>query len=307
MTAVSGDLLTTRNATIDDLVVLLRDQQARKVDVVASASSVRAEGGCLVLDGTMPVLGEDGVTMAEGRYRPTDVCDGGIADKLGIPAGYLRRTRDSHSALFDANVNGWLERDERRFFIRALGGADGATGVARAWLSDGYKKIDHLDTLMAVFDGIRKAGHPVQIETCDLTGRRMYGDRVPRPRPRRRAGAGDGTARPAPGDRRAQGDRGDRGPAAVHRGAAAGDPRSLHRREHSMTDALAPAVPDLPLLRSVLSLAGRGWHLFPCVPGAKRPRCAAAGRITPPPNRVASATGGATRRTTSGSHSPFGP
>jgi hypothetical protein len=109
MTAVSGDLLTTRNATIDDLVVLLRDQQARKVDVVAAASSVRAEGGCLVLDGTMPVLGADGVTMTEGRYRPTDVCDAGIADKLGIPAAYLRKTRDSHPALFDANVNGWLQ------------------------------------------------------------------------------------------------------------------------------------------------------------------------------------------------------
>ena len=27
---------------------------------------------------------------------------------------------------------------------------------------------------MAVFDGIRRAGHPVQIETCDLTDRRMY-------------------------------------------------------------------------------------------------------------------------------------
>ena len=108
MTAVSGDLLNARNATIDDLVALLRDQQARKVDVVASASSVRAEGGCLVLQGTMPVLGADGVTMTEGRYRPTDVCDAGIAGKLGIPAGYLRRTRDSHPALFDANVNGWL-------------------------------------------------------------------------------------------------------------------------------------------------------------------------------------------------------
>ena len=67
MTAVSGDLLTARNATIDDLVVLLRDQQARKVDVVASASSVRAEGGCLVLNGTMPLLGPEGVTMTEGR------------------------------------------------------------------------------------------------------------------------------------------------------------------------------------------------------------------------------------------------
>ena len=104
MTAVSGDLLTARNATIDDLVVLLRDQQARKVDVVASASSVRAEGGWLVLDGTMPLLGADGVTMTEGRYRPTDVCDAEIADKLGIPAAYLRKTRDSHPALFDANV-----------------------------------------------------------------------------------------------------------------------------------------------------------------------------------------------------------
>ena len=112
--------------------------------------------------------------MTAGRYRPTDVCDAGIADKLGIPAAYLRKTRDSHPALFDANVNGWLERDDRRFFIRALRGSDGETGVARAWLSDGYKKIDHLDTLMAVFDGIRRSGQHVTIDSCDLTERRMY-------------------------------------------------------------------------------------------------------------------------------------
>jgi len=38
-----------------------------------------------------------------------------------------------------------------------------------------------------------------------------------------------------------------------------------------MTNALVPVVPDLPLLRSALSLAERGWHVFPCVPGGKRP------------------------------------
>jgi Bifunctional DNA primase/polymerase, N-terminal len=38
-----------------------------------------------------------------------------------------------------------------------------------------------------------------------------------------------------------------------------------------MTDALAPVIPDLPLLWSALSLAERGWHVFPCVPGGKRP------------------------------------
>jgi hypothetical protein len=38
-----------------------------------------------------------------------------------------------------------------------------------------------------------------------------------------------------------------------------------------MTDDQVPVVPDLPLLRSALSLAERGWHVFPCVPGGKRP------------------------------------
>jgi hypothetical protein len=70
-------------------------------------------------------------------------------------------------------VNGWLAGDDRSFFVRCLRG-DGGTGVAGAWLSDGYKPIDHLDTLMAVFDGIRAAGQDVSIDSCDLTERRMY-------------------------------------------------------------------------------------------------------------------------------------
>ena len=38
-----------------------------------------------------------------------------------------------------------------------------------------------------------------------------------------------------------------------------------------MADALAPVIPIRPLLQSALSLAERGWHVFPCVPGGKRP------------------------------------
>jgi hypothetical protein len=175
MTADAGEIaLTARNASIEDLVALLRGQQARKVDVVAPAPAIRAEGGLLVLDGTEPVLGADGVTMTAGRYRPTDVCDSGIADKLGIPAAYLKRMRGSRPGLFDANVNGWLAGDDRSFLVRCLRGGDRETGVARAWLSDGYKPIDHLDTLMAVFDGIRQSGQDVTIDSCDLTERRMY-------------------------------------------------------------------------------------------------------------------------------------
>jgi hypothetical protein len=161
-----------RNATLEDLAALLRDQQARKVDIVAPAAAVRARGARLVVEQAEPVLGPDGVTMTSGAYAPTEVCDQGIADKLGIPGAYLRKLREQRPGLYDANVNGWLDGDDRRFLLRCLRGGTG-TGVARAFLSDGYK-IDNLDVLLAALDGVRQAGFPVRVAGCDLTERRMY-------------------------------------------------------------------------------------------------------------------------------------
>jgi hypothetical protein len=163
----------TRNATLADLAGLLRDQQARKVDIVAPAAAIRARGGRLVVDDSAPVLGADGVTLTAGSYTPTDVCDQGIAEKLGIPAAYLRRMREQRPGLYDANVNGWLQGDDRRFLLRCLRGGSGG-GAARAFLSDGYKIIDNLDVLLAALDGVRNSGMPVEVDGCDLTDRRMY-------------------------------------------------------------------------------------------------------------------------------------
>ena len=126
--------LGARNATLSDLAALLRDQQARKADVVAPAAAIRAEGARLVVAGTDPVLGPDGVTMTTGTYIPTEVCDQGVADKLGIPAAYLRRLREHKPGLYDANVNAWLDGDDRKFLLRCLrpaggGRAGGGAGV----------------------------------------------------------------------------------------------------------------------------------------------------------------------------------
>jgi hypothetical protein len=167
--------LGVRNATLADLARLLREQQARKVDIVAPATAIRARAARLVVDDTVPELGPDGVTSTAGSYIPTEVCDQGIADKLGIPAAYLRRMREHKPGLYDANVNGWLDGDDRRFLLRCLQpSTGGGSGVARAFLSDGYKIIDSLDVLMAALDGVRNAGFPVEIDGCDLTERRMY-------------------------------------------------------------------------------------------------------------------------------------
>jgi hypothetical protein len=170
---IDASLSGARNGTLADLAGLLRDQQARKADIVAPAAAIRASGGRLVIDDSAPELGPDGVTRTAGSYLPTEVCDQGIADKLGIPGAYLRRMREQAPGLYDANVNGWLERDDRRFLIRCLRGDDGG-GAARAFLSDGYKFIDNLDVLMAALDGVRQSSMPTEVDGCDLTGRRMY-------------------------------------------------------------------------------------------------------------------------------------
>lgn len=178
MTDTGGALATTtRNAGLEDLVAILQDEHARKVDVVAPVAAISADAGRLVLAGTEPVLTPDGFDLADGAYLPTAVADEGLAAKLGIPLAYLRRCRAEHADLYDANVNGWLAHPSnagRKLLVRALRGDGGGDGVVRAVLSDRYRTIDNLDVLMAALDGVRQAGHPVAIDGCDLTDRRMY-------------------------------------------------------------------------------------------------------------------------------------
>lgn len=167
----------TRNAELSDLVEILRGQHARRLDVVVPATKIGADLGHLVIQGAEAQIDDDGVTPVDGTYRPTAICDGGIADKLGIPPGYLARLRRDHLGLYDQNVNGWLTHPanlNRKLLVRCFRDDAGGTGVARAFLSDSYKIIDNLDVLMTALDGLRDVGVPVQVTACDLTDRRMY-------------------------------------------------------------------------------------------------------------------------------------
>ncbi|ORT46726.1 DUF932 domain-containing protein [Frankia sp. KB5] len=169
---------TGRNSSLDDLVALLQTEQPRQLDVVAPARTITARDGSLVLAGTDPVLGPDGVDLTDGTYTPTTIADEGLADKLQIPLPYLRRLRETHLPLYDANINGWFQhpaQQNRALLVRALRPSTGSgPGVARAVLSDRYRPVDNLDVLLAALDGIRQAGGPVTVDGADLTDRRMY-------------------------------------------------------------------------------------------------------------------------------------
>lgn len=170
----------TRNATLDDMVATLRAQHAEKLDVVVPANKLACVGGVLMLDGTEPLITDDGVSETVGFYRPTIVFDEGISRILSIPLAYVRRLRLERVDLYDANVNGWLAGDgstgpdPRKFLIRLFRGSDGGEGVARSIHSDSYARIDNFDTLVAALTGIENSGIHVQVGRTDLTDRRMY-------------------------------------------------------------------------------------------------------------------------------------
>ena len=165
-----------RNATLDELAAMIRYEHTRKFDFVAPVSTLMVMNGNLVVAGAEAQITEEGVDTIDGEYVPTRICDDGFASRLDIPPGYLARCRTNDLHIFDSNVDGWLRHPTnqgKKYLVRTFRGDSGGPGIARAFLSDSYRPIDHLDALMAALSGIRNAGVQVQIEHCDLTETRM--------------------------------------------------------------------------------------------------------------------------------------
>ncbi|MFI6998311.1 hypothetical protein [Nocardia sp. NPDC050175] len=174
-----------RHANFGDMVALLQQQQASKVDLVAPASSIRARDGMFELLGVPPVIDDRGVTDVAGLYRPTLAADSQIGTKLKIPVSYLRWLREEHRLdLYDTNINGLLhgphgtqvapDLDDSSYLLRLFtSGHPNRPGVLRAFLSDRYGIVDNLDLLTAVMDGIRQVDVEVDIRSCDLSDSSM--------------------------------------------------------------------------------------------------------------------------------------
>lgn len=179
--------LDARDASLPELVDMLRRQADIRYDAVVPASNLRTVGGDLIVAGGAAVITDDGVETADATLRPTPIFDEGVAGRLDIPLRYIRSLRErvatdiaeapaEHApTLYDENVNYWLQANPgRRFLVRGFRTDDpGEVGIARALLSDRYRTIDNYDVLMAALDGVRRAGVDVDIDGADITDRRM--------------------------------------------------------------------------------------------------------------------------------------
>lgn len=206
LTLASTD--TLRNAQLDEIVALLTSQADIRYDVVVNAMALAYDQGMLTVDGGAMRFDEDGASPATAILRVTQGCERQVAERLGIPTKYMSAMRDdaivqyeraakqvdqleaqhvpgldvdritaqhNAAALLDHNVNHWLKQDpNRKFLLRAFRTDNpDEIGVARAFLSDRFGMIDHLDVLVAALDGVRQSGAEVEIDGCDLSEKRM--------------------------------------------------------------------------------------------------------------------------------------
>jgi hypothetical protein len=94
-------------------------------------------------------------------FSITKPCHAQIAEKLEIPLKYYHKMEESAPELLTENVNTWLRQNEKEIFIRGLGNS------VRAFLSDRYRVIDHLDVLMCALNELQ--AHDAEIEDCFLS------------------------------------------------------------------------------------------------------------------------------------------
>lgn len=166
----------SRNANLQDLASMLKQQADVKYDVVVPARSIVSREGLIgITDGAVEWT-DEGATSTTAWLNPTEVFDDGLAERLSIPRTYVRRMRQARLDLVDANVNGWLNDDneQRSFLVRGFRTDDaGSTGIARAFLSDRFRPVDNYDVLLAALAGIQAAGVNCNIVGADLSERRM--------------------------------------------------------------------------------------------------------------------------------------
>ena len=90
---------------------------------------------------------------------------------LGIPAKYYDQMRKLKPELLAENVNAWFADREQSYMIRSMDYGNGR--MARALLSDRYRRIDNMEIASAVLP-LFAGQADMQVMSCEVTENRMY-------------------------------------------------------------------------------------------------------------------------------------
>ena len=139
---------------------LTRQRNARK-DFVADTRNLG-----LASDGRASVL-----TVSTGNDRQefgvNELAHQQISARLAIPYRYYQKMQTEQPHLLDENVNTWFRETPERRMVRIM------DGNVRAFLSDRYRRLDHLELCAAVLPVINEM-KGASIESCEVTETHLY-------------------------------------------------------------------------------------------------------------------------------------
>jgi hypothetical protein len=165
-----------RNAELNELMPYLASLHESKYDVVVPSTHLGYYEGRVAVTEGRTIFDEEGVGLGTAMLSPTREFESQLAERLDVPARYIEKMRAADEMdLLDSNVNTWMRRSEKNWFVRGFLETGAEVGVARAFLSDRYQAIDHIDAVTATLDGIVAAGiDPATLEVSgDLSPSRL--------------------------------------------------------------------------------------------------------------------------------------
>ena len=122
-------------------------------------------------------LWDDGQTLSmrssvsQELFGTTDLFHRQIGSALSIPAKYYDLMRTQKPELLAENVNSWLKSREQNYMIRSMDYGSGR--VARAFLSDRYRRIDNMEVASAILP-LFAGKEEMEVISCEVTMSRLY-------------------------------------------------------------------------------------------------------------------------------------
>lgn len=151
--------------TLPAVLTELQRQNAAKQDFIGPAQSFKLEPDGSTFGITHLNTGEQEV------FGTSDLFHRQVGSALNIPAKYYDMMRLQKPELLAENVNAWFGDRDQSYMIRSMDYGNGR--VARALLSDRYRRIDNLEVATAVLP-LFAGREEMEVISCEVTENKLH-------------------------------------------------------------------------------------------------------------------------------------
>ena len=158
--------------TLSEVMTELKRQEDVKRDYISPAASLelQSDGSTLYMNSPQSQAASTRIITRE-TLGTTELFHRQMGSALNIPAKYYDLMRKEKPELLAENVNTWLSEKNQSYMIRSMD--YGVGRVARAFLSDRYRRIDNLQIAMTILP-LFMGNDQYEVMSSEVTENRMY-------------------------------------------------------------------------------------------------------------------------------------